>query len=371
MRRQFCVALLALPLLLSSWLARAQSVSKVENGGLLFTDNSAGVSGVDAGYSIPLTNQTLWLFGDVFLLDPQAPDKTYIGGVSNCAAVAAKGTGAAPLRNYAFLTDPKTGAARQVLPLSADEPQNDRVWPFGGWFNPKDRRVYLYYARVHPTGGGALDFQISGHGMAWADAAKPDALRFVPLPAAPNQALWWTGEKGKTLFGNAVIADEADDYLYLVGVQERDGAKFGKLARVPKSRITALTAYTYYAGSEKANAAPRWTAAADSAADVDGLTDFPNELSVAYNAYVGGWLAVHSVGIADKIRLSLAPHPWGPYKQIAEIAAPHRAFSKAFCYAGKEHPELAEARGRVIYVTYVDSERYWLRLLRVTLRKGK
>ena len=43
----------------------APSVQKVENAGLLFTDNAAGVSGTDAGYSIPLQAQSLWLFGDV------------------------------------------------------------------------------------------------------------------------------------------------------------------------------------------------------------------------------------------------------------------------------------------------------------------
>ena len=358
--------LLILPLAVFAQGQARPDVVKVENGGLLFTDNSAGVSGCDAGYSIPLPHQTLWLFGDVFLLDPQSPEKTYVGGVSNCAALTAKGTGAAPLRTYSFLTDAKTGLARQVLPLSADEPQNDRVWPFGGWHSPKEKRVYLYYARVHPTGGGALNFQIAGHGLAYADAAKPDALRFIPIPAAPNQPLWWTGEKGKILFGSAVIADESDEYLYVVGVQEREGVKRGKLARVPKNRITDFAAYTYYAGS---NAAPQWSATLEAAADITGLNDFPNELSIAYNAYLGGYLAVHSIGISDKLRLSLAPHSWGPYTQIAEIPAPHRAFSKAFCYAGKEHPELAEERGRVVYITYVDSERYWLRLLRVTLEK--
>ena len=362
------LTLLLLPLTSFAQGQSAPTVQKVENAGLLFTDNNAGVSGTDAGYSIPLPHQTLWLFGDVFLLDPQSPTKTYVGGVSNCAALVAKGAGVAPLRTYAFLTDNKSGVARQVIPLSAEEPQNDRVWPYGGWYNPGDKRIYLYYARIHPTGGGAFDFQTVGHGLASADAAKPEALQFVPVPAAPNQPIWWTGEKGKTLFGCAAVAGETDDYLYLAGVQERGGGKRGKLARVPKNRIADFTAYTYYAG---ADAAPQWSKSAEAAADIAGLSDFPNELSIAYNAYLGGYLAVHSVGISDKARLSLAAHPWGPYQQIAEIPAPHRAFSKAFCYAGKEHPELAEERGRVVYITYVDSERYWLRMLRVTLLKGK
>ena len=38
---------------------RNASVLRVQNAGLLFTDNQAGVSGTDAGYSIPL--ERLWI----------------------------------------------------------------------------------------------------------------------------------------------------------------------------------------------------------------------------------------------------------------------------------------------------------------------
>jgi len=55
----------------------------------------------------------------------------------------------------------------------------------------------------------------------------------------------------------------------------------------------------------------------------------------------------------------------------SEIGSPHQAFASSFCYAGKEHPELAEQGGRVIYVTYVDNQRYWLQLLKVTLAKER
>jgi hypothetical protein len=104
-------------------------------------------------------------------------------------------------------------------------------------------------------------------------------------------------------------------------------------------------------------------------ADVEGLSDFPTELSVSYNAYLGGFLAVHSVNLGEKARLSVAKEPWGPYRQIGEIDTRHQPFAKAFCYAGKEHPELAEENGRIVYVTWVDSSRYWLHLLKITLGK--
>lgn len=380
-------------------------VEKVENAGLLFTDNAAGVSGVDAGYSLPMGRQTLWLFGDVFLLDPTAPTKSYVGAVSNCALLVPAGSGAVALHDYTFLTDPKTGLARQVMPLTTEDSKSEdsktiRYWPFGGWYDSASKRAYLYYGRIRTNGAGPFDFHIDGHGLAVAEAAAPAVFQFhyldTSVTAKPNsktdasskQLLWWTGAANAPLFGSAVFTAKVEktsktkignqsekkveqteisstaDYLYLVGVQEREGHKYGKMARVVKSKITDLRAYDYYAGGPDA---PHWSHAIEDAADVSGLNDFPNELSIAYNNYLGGYLAVQSVGVTDKIRLSLAPQPWGPYTLLAEIGAPHRAFAHAFCYAGKEHPELAQEQGRIIYITYVDSDRYWLQLLKVTL----
>lgn len=344
------------------------TVAKVENGGLLFTDNHAGVSGVDAGYSVFLGNRTLWLFGDVFLLDPHAPARNYVGGVSNCALLAPAGSGVEPLRRYRFLTDAKSGLARQVIPYSAGEDQKTRLWPFGGWFDKAANRVYLYYGRIRTTGGGALDFRIEGHGLAAADVSDPDKLVFSRMKAATGDELWWTTSAKTPLFGCAVVGDAPGEMLYIVGVEEKPGGKRGKLARVRKDRIADSNAYEYYAGTPSA---PRWSRTVSEAADVEGLSDFPNELSVSYNTYLNAYLAVHSVGISEKIRLSTAPSPWGPYTLLAEIGAPHQAFAQAFCYAGKEHPELAEQHGRIVYITYADNQRYWLQLLKVTLaRRG-
>jgi hypothetical protein len=55
-----------------------------KDGGLLFTDNRAAISGADAGSSAPMGGRTRWWFGDVFLPDPKTPAKPYVGRVSSC-----------------------------------------------------------------------------------------------------------------------------------------------------------------------------------------------------------------------------------------------------------------------------------------------
>jgi hypothetical protein len=342
---------------------QSASIVRVENAGLLFTDNQAGVSGTDAGYSIPLEKQTLWLFGDCFLLDPKSPARNYVGAVSNCGLVVPKGSGIAPLKRYRFLTDPKTGLARQLVDSETVKGKDLRFWPFGGWYDPARKKVFLYYGRVRTTGAGPLDFRTEGFGLAEADADRPERLRFDIVPSRPGEELWWPNEAGKAVFGSAVVAGSPGDYLYVVGFQQRAGKRYGKLARVEKPLMSGPAAYRYFAGED------RWSEDIGEAADVEGLTDFPTELSVAYNPYLGGYLAVHSVGTSDRARLSLAPKPWGPFKLIAEIGTPRQALTQGLCYAGKEHPELAEERGRIVYVTYVDQHRYWLQLLKITLQR--
>lgn len=339
-------------------------VLTVENGGLLFTDNPAGVSGVDAGYSVPMGRWTLWLFGDVFLLHPTDPKKPYVGGLSNAALVVPAGP-ISSLSRYRFLTDPATGLARQVIPNRADEGTETRLWPLGGWYNPVRAVVYLFYARVVTTGPGPFDFRVAGHGLARTEARKPLEMRFERLSTPGGGDLWW--QAPDPLYGSAVFQSRvpADPYLYVVGVDERDGVKRATLARVPRARIEQLDAYEYWAGDGRE---VWWSSKPADASPLAGLTEFPTELSVAYNRHLGGYLAVHSVGISERIRLTLARQPWGPYEVIEEIGAPHRAFERAFCYAGKEHPELAERGGAVIYITYVDSQRYWLQLQKVTLK---
>lgn len=339
-------------------------VVRVENAGLLFTDNTAGVNGTDAGYSVPLDSQTLWLFGDVFLQNPTSAHKPFAGGVSNCGLLASRGKGPAALKRYEFLTDPDSGMARQLIPRLPDEDDKVRLWPFGGWYSALERRVYLYYARVRVTGGGPLDFRAEGYGLAAADARNPKNLAFKRLRNAEGSVIWWPAGAGRPVFGSAVLA--RGDKLYVFGYQDRGFRKFGKLARVRQESVSNSRAYEFFSGTPES---PAWSADPGLASDIQGLTDFPTELSVSYNMFLGGFLGAHSQNLGEKARLSLASSPWGPYRVIGDIDTRHQPFAKAFCYAGKEHPEMAEEHGRIVYLTYVDSSRYWLRLLKVTLSK--
>jgi hypothetical protein len=344
-------------------------ILSVKNEGLLFTDNNAGVSGVDVASSIPVGHRVLWLFGDVFLLGPvEAPIQNYVGNVSNCGLWVPLAPGAASLHHYQFLCDAATQLARQLIPLENGEGNETRLWPSGGWYDSHTHRLYVYYSINKVVGSGAFGFKVEGYGLAYASSTH-QPLQFTRLRLKSLGSLWWPLNSG-AIFGCAVIDAPTDPYLYIVGMEDRQGHHYGKLARVLKSHIEDFQAYEYFAGYGEHPQKPHWSKHVQDAADVEGLKDFPNELSITYNAYLGAYLAVYSEGVfSQRALLCEALKPWGPYHPIGEISTPHRAFENAFCYACKEHPELAEQNGRIIYVTYVDSERYWPQLLKVTLQK--
>lgn len=355
----FCSVLIALA-------APSAHVVKVENKGLLFTDNQAGVSGVDGYFSLPVGDKmTVWFFGDVFLLDPTSPEKPWIGDLSNCALLTPSGKGFRGLARYRFLTNPKTGVARPMIANRPDENNKVRFWPLAGYYDEQQRAIYLYYVRVLFTdGGGPLDFKVAGYGVARSDARDPKAMQFERLKSAEGNELWELATNGP-LFGSAVVAGAAGHDLYVLGYREAIDHP-AVLARVAKQHIGDSRAYEYFSGTA---ASPAWNPDVRRAANVAGLGRMPAVLSVAYNKYLGGYLAVHQVDTTEKIQLCLAKEIWGPYETIGEITAPHKAFAKSFCYDGAEHPELAEENGRIIYVTFVDSDRYWQQLYRVTLQK--
>lgn len=342
--------------------AQSVTVKSVENRGLLFTDNQAGVDGTDAGYSLPIGSKTLWMFGDVFLTSPTTPHKDFLGSLSNCGLIVSRGSGTSPLKSYLFLSDPKTKLARPLLPNDPTDGANVRYWPFGSWYDSAHNLAYLFYGRILTTGSGALAFRSVGNGLAVADTSRPDNIEFKKIPSNSDN-IWWKSDPDATIYGSAVVTGNTDGYIYVVGQREGRGGKRARLARVKPTGIADKSAYQYL------GARATWSSRELDAVDIEGIENFPSELSISYNRYVGGYLASFSVGISDNIRLYVSDNPWGPYRKIAEISAPHRILGKGFCYAGKEHPELNQESGKIVYITYVDSERYWLRMLKVTFQK--
>jgi hypothetical protein len=63
-----------------------------------------------------------------------------------------------------------------------------------------------------------------------------------------------------------------------------------------------------------------------------------------------------------------SPRITGPWSSPQVVYRPNRMGDSDLVYAAKEHPELAQDNGRVIYVTFVNSATYVPQMIELTLR---
>jgi hypothetical protein len=160
--------------------------------------------------------------------------------------------------------------------------------------------------------------------------------------------------------------DQKGKWVYVYGaIQNAEKVQKCYLARVRPNKIEKQRQYTYFASPK-----PSWSPRIGDAIGI--MQDMPNEMSVSFNSYLNCYLAVHSLDLTGKIVGRTALNPWGPWSEPITLhtVTVHRERPLPYpslVYAGKEHPELSDAQGKVIYITYVEFEEYLPHLIQVTL----
>ena len=160
-------------------------------------------------------------------------------------------------------------------------------------------------------------------------------------------------------------SNSSDGYLYLWGSY---WTGMFLAADPPRNRSKTSTATSISSkGPHSANPdiEPEWSKQyAPTAVLFDSV---PNEMSAAYNPYLKRHIAIHTMLRENQIVMRTAPKITGPWSEPEVIYRPEKTDPPCAYYAGKEHPELAQEGGRIIYVTYVDSKTYMPHLLEVKL----
>ena len=137
------------------------------------------------------------------------------------------------------------------------------------------------------------------------------------------------------------------------------------IARVKSEQIEDLKSHEYFAGADT------WSSKLADAVPI--FDNFPNELSISFNAYLDCYIAVHSHIMTGKVVMRRSPTPWGPWgeEELLFEAVHPRATPLPYpdlLYAGKEHPWLSEDEGKTIYVSYIEFEEYFPHLMKITLK---
>ena len=355
-------------------------VTAARDLGLQFTDNKHKMIGQDGAYSIPVNGESLWFFGDTLIgkrnpnqslwyLDGRAVGAADMSGkgsiehmINNTGLLLREQTGRDGLKNFQYILNDQ-GGLKNLIPLFDNEDHDEiRVWCQHGV--TLGEIIYLSFVKVRmleePNGILPVAFEILGSGFA--RGSKND-WNFERILFEGND-LWWGMNDPR--FASAIC--KSGDWVYCYGVIA-DAQKVQQcyLARVRPENIEDKSKFEYLV-----SAAPQWDKNITDAIPV--MNGMPNELSVSWNHYLDSYLAVHSMGLTGVTVARTAPHPWGPWSDPVDLWQVSTEHDKdlpypKLIYAGKEHVELSEENGRIIYVTFIEFEDYFPHLVEITLEK--
>jgi hypothetical protein len=364
--------------------ARQLAVACARDLGPQFVHNPHRMIGQDGAFSIPLNDpdgSALWFFGDTLIgsrlpgqslwcIDGKPVGHADMSGrgtiermINNTALVLRATSGRNGLRDFDYICDDR-GQLRPLIPLVDDEhPDWDRIWCQHGL--AVGERIYLSFIKVRmlaeesPGPPLPVPFEIVGSGLA---VGSRDDWRFERITRDGSSILWKAEEPH---FATAFLLDRADGIVYLYGSVKQGDRQNCYVARSAAERLSYVGEYEYLTSH-----GPTWSRNLSDAVVV--FSNMPSELSVSFNAYLGCYLAVHSLDLTGKIVARTAARPWGPWSEpvvLWTVATKHEKPPPypVLIYAGKEHPELSEDDGRVIYLTYIEFEEYFPHLVEIEL----
>lgn len=309
-----------------------------------------GWLGGDGAYSVPLADgRSLWLFGDTFVGSPGRSDRTGSSFIHNSVGRSTCHADGRFEIEY-FWGRGADGAPRALLDRARLDPDAGAGWWWlqGGFVHAG--RFYvglLEVERSPPHGALGISFQITGTALAVIDdpAADPRTWRPRVLPLSQDA-------DGFPLAALVVHGE----HLYLFGFLDRDDARRPRiLSRLPLASLDTATP-DLPGAIETLGRDGRWLAGLDPTTAQIVMDDSATEMSVAFHAPIGKWLALYNypeVGTAfPKTRPSDAVYvrtaaalegPWSPPRlafRIPELA-PGAGDPNIGCYAAKEQPQFS------------------------------
>ena len=325
--------------------------------------SKAGVVGADGSHSVAVDGVVYWNFGDTVLANgrviPNSLGWSSDRDASDCITLVPKGT---------------TASSAPLLPRDPDSEQS--VWPLGMEETSAGIVHFFYASVVRKNGGEDGEVEVAGVGLASFDAETLEAER------AWGGALPWPA--GGPL-PSRTFADE--EYVYVLHTVAVDAwATDTVLARVPKTEIESLSSYEYWQAGDAVTPgrwlAGLWDEEANSwrpeLSEIETLwrqTGNHNGVELAYNEFLGRWLAVYASNFMTAVSVRAAEEltgPWdGPETMLVRCPAFHESTGEGFvCYTGAQHEVYARDGGRTIYVTYSNGGAYEVYLHEIRLAAG-
>ncbi len=320
--------------------------------------------GADGAYSVPLSgSQTLWLFGDTWITDPEARGRQGGRVIRNSIALQEIGRDGPGRIAFFWGGEPEEPEAPFLPPTGTGW-----LWPLCG--ERIGAALYLFFGHFQAN-ESELGFEARGS-LLFRVLNPDDPPRLWEMQSFQVPFFEHTPE-GDLIFGVACL--DWEGFLYVYGVREdwTRGVEGRSLlvARVPLESVEkgGFSSWRFFSGAG-------WsTEVRQSRTLFDGAA---TEMSVSYVAGMEKFMAVYSdCGLSEEILGRFASHPEGPWGEpVTLYRCPEVSWSQDyFCYAGKAHPELSRGRDEQVLTYAVNSwnlndhqtdlRLYWPRFVRV------
>lgn len=315
------------------------------------------VLGRDGGYSALFQGVSVWLYGDTFLAKPNAEDFTLI---SDSWSYTSDLNAQHGITGFQERLD-SAGAPTMILPETPTEqafnaahnsnncqqqPCGARwaLWPSSVVVDPASGHALVFYMLVSALPGN-FNFQAIGNSVAtWQSLqGQPQRPTINPPVVAGHPDLLFN--ENEPSFGSAALISGGMLYVYGCGLPTSGTDKGCRLGRVNPASVLDRSAWTYYAGNGN------WSSMIGNAVSV--FTG-DNILSVAWNNYLGQYIAVYSAPLSQNVMMRTSPNPEGPWSGEATAFTAMQP-AQGNVYDAHAHPEYDSNGGQTIYVTYSRS----------------
>jgi hypothetical protein len=331
------------------------SLAAVQTTDLGVIGSNPEILGRDGGYSGTFAGNSVWVFGDTFLANPNADGQTLISdswesttdlnataGITGFQAPEDSAGAPAMLLSYTA-SEQAFNAAHQGNPCQ-QQPCGARwaLWPGPVVADTARNRALIFYQVVMAQPGN-FNFAAVGYSVAiWQNFAdQPQRPTINPTAEHPDLLF---GQSDPD-FGSAAFA--TGDTLYAYACNGNILGAPCVLGQVALENVLNVSAWTFYAGNGN------WSG---NVADAVTVMNAAPIMNVSWNDYLQCYVAVYNAPFSQDVMIRTSPKPEGPWSQevIAfEALAPTSGGSSV--HDALAHPEFNGNDGQIMYVTYSHS----------------
>ena len=330
-------------------------VSIVQAKDLGVIPTNPDILGRDGANSALFQGQSVWLYSDTFLAEPDAQDRTLI---SDSWSFTADLNAQSGLSGFTEHRD-STGAPTMVLPETAAEQAFNQLhnvnncqaqpcgarwalWPSSIVVNPADGSALIFYSVISAQ-PGAFNFQSIGNSVARWQNLQSQPVRLVQNSAivAGHPDVMFPANQPE--FGDASFISNGVLYAYGCGIPAHNGDRGCRLGKVDPSRAQDLSAWTFYAGDGN------WSSKVG-----DAISLFDGGGSISWNSFLQRYVAIYSGVFTQNVMIRTSPQPEGPWSGEA-VAFVAMTPSSGNVFDAHAHTEYDVNGGQTIFVSYSRS----------------